>query len=298
MIASLAFSIVAAGLVFLAGRKDAARDPKLTVSLLILLAVIPVMAAAMPKISVLPAVAESAREAAFPWGKILATAWALGFAIAVARLGIAANCLRRWRNQALEVARIDGVAIRELPGLYCPVAAGIWNPVILVPAAWQDWPDGHKRIVLEHELAHHRRRDPLWRLLAELACAVHWYHPLARWMKRRFIMQCEYACDARVLASGIDPKTYANVLCDFASDRSPSPLAPAMAETGSLESRVSRMLRPPRGLGGRTLTLLALLGVLTAGSLSMIGRENPQSADIPAAEVELRWTANPFPDEP
>ena len=140
MIASLAFSIVAAGLVFLAGRKDAARDPKLTVSLLILLAAIPVMAAAMPKISVLPALAESAREAAFPWGKMLATAWALGFAIAVARLGIAANCLRRWRNQALEVDRIDGVAICELPGLQGPVAAGVWNPVILVPATWQTGP--------------------------------------------------------------------------------------------------------------------------------------------------------------
>ena len=298
MIASLAFSIVAAGLVFLAGRKDAARDPKLTVSLLVLLAVIPVLAAAMPKINVLPALAESARETAFPWGKMLAMAWALGFAIAVARLGIAATSLRRWRNHALEVDRIDGVAICELQGLQGPVAAGVWNPSILVPATWQTWPDEHKRIVLEHELAHHRRRDPLWRLLAELACAVHWYHPLARWMKRRFVMQCEYACDARVLAKGIDPKTYASVLCDFASHGSPSPLAPAMAETGSLESRVRRMLRPPRGHGGRTLALLALLGALTACSLSMIGRENPQSADIPAAEVELRWTANPFPDEP
>lgn len=298
MIASLAFSIVAAGLVFLAGRKDAARDPKLTVSLLILLAAIPVMAAAMPKISVLPALAESARETAFPWGKVWATAWALGFAIAVARLGIAATSLRRWRNQALEVDRIGGVAICELPDLHGPVAAGIWNPVILVPASWHTWADDHKRIVLEHELAHHRRRDPLWRLLAELACAVHWYHPLAHWMKRRFIMQCEYACDVRVLAKGIDPKTYANVLCDFASHGSHSPLAPAMAETGSLESRVRRMLRPPGGLGGRTLALLALLGVLTACSLSMIGRETPLSADIPAAEVELRWTANPFPAEP
>jgi beta-lactamase regulating signal transducer with metallopeptidase domain len=298
MIAPLAFSIVAAGLVFIAGRKDAARDPKLTVSLLILLAVIPMMAAAMPKISILPAVSESARESAFPWGKVLATAWAVGFAISVMRLGVAAYCLQRWRNQALEVDRIGGVAICEMPGLQGPVAAGIWSPVILVPASWKAWPDEHKRIVLEHELAHHRRRDPLWRLLAELACAVHWYHPLAHWMKRRFIMQCEYACDVRVLAKGIDPKTYANVLCDFASNGSPSPLAPAMAETGSLESRVRRMLRPPGAHGGRTLALLALFGVLTACSLSMIGSETPLSADIPAAEVELRWTANPFPAEP
>jgi beta-lactamase regulating signal transducer with metallopeptidase domain len=218
--------------------------------------------------------------------------------LAMIRLSQATFVLLRWRKQSVEVDRIDGVAICELPGLQSPVAAGICKPVILVPPSWRTWPAGHRRIVLEHELAHHGRRDPLWRLLAELACAVHWYHPLAHWMKRRFVMQCEYACDARVLRKGIDPKTYASVLCDFASQGSPSPLAPAMAETGSLESRVHRLLKPPGGLRAKTLAALALLGVVTAASLAMIGRENPVAADVPAAEVELRWSANPFPAEP
>jgi beta-lactamase regulating signal transducer with metallopeptidase domain len=297
MIPALTFSLIAAALVFLAGRKDAARDPRLTVLLLVLLGMIPLLAALLPEVRVLPSHGGAAAAPGVSWIDYLPAIWAAGFALAMMRLWHAARVLQHWRKQAFEVDRIDGVAICELPGLHGPVAAGIWNPVILVPASWQAWPAGHQRIVLEHELAHHARRDPLWRLMAELACAVHWYHPLARWMKRRFIMQCEYACDARVLAKGIDPKTYASVLCDFASHGSPSPLAPAMAETGSLESRVRRMLQPSGGLSGRTLALLALLGILTACSLSMISRENPQSADVPAAEVELRWTANPFPAE-
>ncbi len=297
MIPALTFSIIAAALVFLAGRRDAARDPKLTVLLLIMLGLFPLMATVLPKIQVLPSHGGSASAPEVSWIDYLPAIWAAGFALAIIRLSYATAVLHGWKKQAVEVDRIDGVAICELPGLQGPVAAGVWNPVIFVPASWHDWPADHKRIVLAHELAHHTRRDPLWRLLAELACAVHWYHPLAHWMKRRFILQCEYACDARVLGKGIDPKAYASVLCDFASQRSPSPLAPAMAETGSLESRVRRMLKPSGELRGRTLAGLALLGVLTACSLSMVERKNQVSATIPAAEVELRWSANPFPAE-
>jgi beta-lactamase regulating signal transducer with metallopeptidase domain len=298
MIASLTFSLIAAALVFLAGRKDAARDPRLTVLLLVLFGIFPLLTALLPEIRVLPAQDGAAAAGGFSWTAGLAVVWAAGFSLAMIRLSHASFALHRWRKQALEVDRIDGVAICELPGLRSPVAAGVCKPVILVPPSWKSWPTDHRRIVLEHELAHHGRRDPLWRLFAELACAVHWYHPLAYWMKRRFVMQCEYACDARVLRKGIDPQTYASVLCDFASHGSPSPLAPAMAETGSLESRVRRMLKPSGGLRGKALAALAMLGVLTAASLAMIGREDPQSAVIPAAEVELRWTANPFPAEP
>ena len=266
--------------------------------LLIMLGFFPLMATFLPKIQMLPSHGGTASTPGVSWIDYLPAIWAAGFALAIIRLSHALAVLHRWKKQAVEVDRIDGVAICELPGLQGPVAAGLWNPVIFVPAFWHAWPADHRRIVLAHELAHHTRRDPLWRLLAELACAVHWYHPLAYWMKRRFIMQCEYACDARVLGKGINPKAYATVLCDFASQCSPSPLAPAMAETSSLESRVCRMLKPPGSLSARVLTLLALLGFLTACSLSMIGRKHPKSADIPAAEVELRWSANPFPTEP
>ncbi len=298
MIPALTFSIIAAALVYLAGRRDAARDPRLTFLLLVLLGLFPLMAAVLPEIRVLPSHGGTAGMAGVSWIDCLPAIWAAGFALAIIRLSHAVAVLHRWKNQAMEVDRMDGVAICELPSIEGPVATGIWNPVILVPASWRNWPAAHKRIVLAHELAHLTRRDPLWRLLAEVACAVHWYHPLAYWMKRRFIMQCEYACDARVLGQGIDPKAYASVLCDFSSQYSPSRLAPAMAETNSLESRVRRMLKPSVGLNGRTLTLLAILGILTAFSLSMMGRKNHGAANIPAVEVELRWTANPFPAEP
>jgi len=297
MIPAITFSILAAGLVFLAGRKDAARDPRLTVLLLVLSAAFPVMLGMMPKIGILPAVEGTAVGAGFPWGAVLLAAWALGVIYSITRLAWAAMVLRGWRNRSVIVDRVANVEIRELPDLRSPVAAGVLNPVIFVPSSWREWPEESRRVVLEHELAHHRRRDPLWRLLAEMACAVHWYHPLVRWMARRFIIQCEYACDAMVLREGIDAETYAGVLCDFAEERSVSPLALAMAETSSLESRVVRMLKPAGTVGTTMLLALGALGLAAAFSLSMIGRQTANDAPVPAEEVRLRLTADPFPGE-
>ena len=295
MIAILAFPIIAAALVLLAGRRDAARDPRLTITLLFLTAAFPVMVAILPKIALFPAAEASGQS--LPWGNILAGVWLVGFTCAMVRLGFALATLRGWRKRSHEIARVDGISIRVLGELQGPVAAGVLEPVVFVPASWHHWSANYQRVILAHELAHHRRRDPLWRLLAEIACAVYWFNPPVRWMTQRLILQCEYACDAIVLGKGIDAKSYAAVLCDFAGQHSPSRLAPAMAEACPLESRVRRMLAPARSINGKTLALLALLGALTACSLAMIGRENDQPTNIPAAEIDLRWSANPFPAE-
>lgn len=297
MIPILLFSLIAAGLVFLAGRKDAARDPRLTVAMLALSAAFPLLAVSLPKFGIMPEAAAPTGGAGLPWPAIVTTLWALGFAMSIMRLVRAALVLEGWRKRALIVDRVDCVNICELHHLRGPVAAGVWKPVVFVPTSWRDWPKEVRRAVLDHELAHHRRKDPLWRLLAELACAVHWYHPLVHWMARRFIMQCEYACDAMVLNNGMDRKTYARVLCDFAGEGPIPPLALAMAERSSLESRVCRMLKPTGPLGAKLLLVMGCVGLAAACSLSMIGRKAGNVSPVSAGEIQLRLTADPFPEE-
>jgi len=146
-------------------------------------------------------------------------------------------------------------------------------------------------------MAHHHRRDPLWRLLAEIARAIHWYHPLVHWMARRLEMQCEFACDAAVLQKGADVKSYAGVLCDFATNRPLPALALAMASAHSLESRVVRMLSPSGVAGTSMLLVLACAGFGAACLLAIIGRGNGLPQGVSAEEVEIRWAANPFPAE-
>jgi len=297
MIPAITFSIVAAALVFLAGRKDMARDPRLTVALLVLSAAFPIIATMMPKLGILPAPGGMVGDAGFPIRNIFVGIWAVGFMMAAGRLIVAAMELRRWRKYSVEVDLVNGVKIYKLEGLRGPMAAGVFKPVVFVPASWSEWPEESRRVVLEHELAHHRRRDPLWRLLAELACAVHWYNPLVRWMVRRFKMQCEYACDEMVLGTGIDAKMYARVLCDYAEPRSLSPLAISLVERSALESRVRRMLMPARGSNVRALFMLGGLGLVAACSLAMIGEDAVKDAPVSAAEIQIRLTADPFPGE-
>jgi len=298
MIPVLTFSLIAALLVWLAGRRDAGRDPRLSILLLALLVVFPLMQAWMPKWVELSATdANAGAGGAWPWGKIIFAIWAAGFLVFAARLLLALRGLYRWRSRSILVERVDGVEVRALDDLQSPVAAGIFKPVVFVPGSWHEWPADCRDLVMEHEMAHHRRRDPLWRLLAETARAVHWYHPLVHWMARRLSMQCEFACDAAVLRKGANVKSYAGVLCDFATNHPAPPLALAMASAPSLESRVVRMLSP-RGVAGTSmLVTLACAGFGAACLLSMIHRGNTTPQGVSAEEVEIRWSANPFPAE-
>lgn len=290
MIATLAFSLIAAGLVLLAGRKDAARDPRLTLFLLILMALLPVMAAFVPKVAILPAVEANGVS----WAKWISGIWAVGATLFIARLSLAAHGLGRWRKRSAKVGEIDGVEIREVARLRGPVAAGVWRKVIFVPETWSAWNEVDREIVLRHELSHHRRRDPLWRLCAEIARAAMWWHPLAHWMAARFNLQCEYACDEAVVREGTDAKTYASLLCGIAEKQSHAPLALAMANPSSLQRRVARMMRPSPRFGALAFATFAILGAATACAFSLVGAKVPAFSET---EVQLRLTADPFPGE-
>ena len=292
MIAILTFPVIAAALVLLAGRKDAARNPNLTFLLLVLLAILPTMVALMPKIEVLPT---SAAQSDFPWMTVIIAVWATGFAFRVGKILLAGIFIARWQKESVPIETIDGVSVRALKGLRSPVAAGVFRKTVFVPSGWNEFPADHRKIALAHELAHHRRHDPLWRLCVELVRALHWWNPLVHWMARRYIMQSECACDESVLREGTDAKAYANVLCDFAETHAPpNSFALAMADTSSLEKRVSRILAGKNNPGTLLLAILGVLGLTAACALSMIGSDS----SVGAAEVELRFSANPFPGEP
>jgi beta-lactamase regulating signal transducer with metallopeptidase domain len=291
MIAMLLFSGVAALLVLLAGRRDPARDPRLTVLALGLLAVFPLLGW-LPKLPVLPA--QAAGGGGFPWTKVLLAIWAAGFLVGALRLGIAAKGISNWRKRSRLLRRVGRVEIRQLSGLKGPVAAGVIRPVIFVPESWNQWSAETRRIVLSHEMAHHRRRDPLWRWIAEIACAVNGFNPLVIWMVRRLTAQCEYACDVEVLSRGISANSYARVLCDFAEARAPRGPVLAMAATSSLESRVRRLLDSRKRRGSAGIIALGVLALGFAGGLAMLGS---RAVAVSEKEVEVRWAADPFPGE-
>jgi len=301
MIAMIFFSALAALLVYLAGRGDQARDPRLTILALGLLAVFPLLWLLLPKWEWLPASEPAsgmaaAVETGVDWMEVLGWLWAVAFMIAVARLALAARGISRWRKIARKVGMEDGVEVLVLQGLKGPVAAGVIRPVVFVPAAWESWSDETRRIVLAHEFAHHRRRDPLWRWVAEIACAVNIYNPLVLWIARRLALQCEHACDAEVLGAGIPANKYARLLCDFAEFRAPAGPVLAMAVGPTLEARVRRLMVRPAGKQGSTGVMVLIgMAIAFAGTLASVGRAVKPEGAVTRQEVETRLAADAFP---
>jgi beta-lactamase regulating signal transducer with metallopeptidase domain len=292
MIALILFSILAATAVWLAGRKDPAVDPRLTTVVLMLLGIFPVLLLVVPKVILIPQPVTEVQS--HPWKMWLAVVWGAGFLLEIFRLLAAWHRIREWVGRSSLLETVDGVEIRSLRTLRGPVAAGVKDRMILVPDNWSRWDEDLRRMVLVHELAHHRRRDPLRRWIASIALAVNWFNPLVRWMVRRLLIQCEYSCDETVIQSGVETSRYARALCDLADDNQCKSPALPMADRHGLEARVRRMMEPQRDDAGILSGALILLSMGVAAVLALVGQET--IAGYTRVELDLRRTADPFPD--
>jgi beta-lactamase regulating signal transducer with metallopeptidase domain len=118
----------------------------------------------------------------------------------------------------------------------------------LLPIGAVAWDDARLSAVLQHELAHIARRDLLVEMLAEVAVALYWYHPLAWLAARRENLAREQACDDAVLRSGAAAAEYASTLLALArTGRTATPSAVlALSRTSALETRVVALLDPSR----------------------------------------------------
>jgi HEAT repeat protein/beta-lactamase regulating signal transducer with metallopeptidase domain len=186
-----------------------------------------------------------------------------------------------WLEQAKSLATEVGVSPRltflRSTGAAMPMAWGLFRPSVLMPADADHWPAERLRIVLLHELAHVKRRDCLTHMLAQLACALHWFNPLAWMAARQVRTERERACDDLVLAAGTRGSDYADQLIEIArvmrSGRFPLVLAGAtlaMAQRSELEGRLLAILDPsvPRA-GLSPLRIAATTAVFALGVLPL-----------------------------
>lgn len=294
---ALGFSLVAALLVQFTGRRDIFRAPRITAVAITLLLAFPLLNL-LPKISVLPAAGlkSSGAVIAIPWHGL----WLAGAVVLLLRLLSSGITLARWRRESERLDSIETgrrrVEIRCHPSIKGPMAAGVLKPAILVPQTWQDWQPEVREMVLAHELAHHRRLDPLWRLLGAMACALHWFNPLVWWLVRRHATLSEFACDAMVIRSGVRADSYANLLCDLAQNHpAPQPAAP-MSEPSTLGARVSRLMSPGGSISPGLSAVLTGIVVIAAIATAVV--RQAEQEPVPVEEVRLRLSADPFPGNP
>ena len=209
----------------------------------------------------------SSRWPDLSWPQALLALWAFGAILIVGRMivGILAVQWMAHRGQrvldapwmkmaialASEVGVTSNITFLRSERAAMPMACGVLRPAVMMPAEADAWPVDRLRIVLLHELAHVRRWDCLTHLVAQVACAFHWFNPLAWMAARQVRTERERACDDLVLAAGTHGPDYADQLLEIArvmrAERYPAVLAGAslaMAHRSQLEGRLMAILDP------------------------------------------------------
>jgi bla regulator protein blaR1 len=145
-----------------------------------------------------------------------------------------------------------------------PMTFGFRRSTIVMPEAALEWSAEELTRALRHELEHVRREDWALQLLARVACAFYWPHPLVWSAWRRFCLEAERACDDAVIRSS-EPAAYAGQLLSLARNLRISTVpALGMASRSKLRQRVEAILDPkqPRGPhGGFSAAMVLMLSI-------------------------------------
>ncbi|HEV8482041.1 MAG TPA: M56 family metallopeptidase [Blastocatellia bacterium] len=155
---------------------------------------------------------------------LLFALWAAGVIISLLRLASSLWKLHIIRAGSRPVSMIDldcsysdllnsdtgRVSIVLSKGIQSPGLAGLFHPVILLPADITLWTSRDERTsILRHELAHIKRHDHLVSLFQSVVRAFLFFHPVLRYGCAQLSLEREFACDDHVIGLGTEPKAYA-----------------------------------------------------------------------------------------
>ena len=239
-------------------------------------------------------------------------AWALGVLAALAPLILGRLSLWRRRRTAMRIT--DGPWVSLLEELSenlrlhrqvllfradrdtMPLAWGVVRPRIMLPAA-ESWSDERRRVVLLHELAHIQRWHCLAQLISHVACALHWFNPLAWVARRRMVSEREQACDDLVLSAGLKSSSYADHILKIASGLragwATGSAAIAMARPSKLEGRLLAILDSKRSRRALTRLTLAIALLAVASVVLPLGIIRPVAKAAEKAEEGATQKAKP-----
>ena len=220
---------------------------------------------------------------------VLFVAWVAGILISVARPLRSYLESRRLRATA---AIAPLVSLRLLAGyssqVRAPLLAGIFRPMVLLPADIAHWadPEEQQAMVL-HEAAHFDRRDHLANLFQALVGAVLFFHPAVRYALRQLVLERELACDEHVLKAGVRPAVYAEALLKAAERTLGARRAyePAFPTSGRILDRRMTMImnyRDSMSNGSRMLRVAKTLAVIGVAVLLL-----PDRADISGVRLSV-----------
>jgi bla regulator protein blaR1 len=233
------------------------------------------------------------------WPTLFVAAWlAVATTLFVNRMIAYGRDRRTILAASVPVARIGAVRIVRSPEIASPVALGIFDRLIAVPSDFERLYDAReRRLVLEHELAHHHSGDLVANLFAFVLLCLQWFNPLAWVAHAAFRFDQEAACDARVLdeATRADRGDYGRAIAKAASGRALL-FASALDRRNTLQRRLQSMLcssNPTKRLAGRLMVVSVV-----AVALPLTASRAVQYVDLPTPAAAPASTGHGTPAVP
>ncbi len=240
----------------------------------------------------------AASVAPIDWLTPMLVVWLVGAGIfLIRRFALYFAMRRELLEGAKPVGEVGRVRLVETAATLGPVAFGVFDKVVALPAGFMAQSDRRKRdLVIAHELAHHRGHDLLANVVVQPLFAAHWFNPLgwAGWTALR--RDQEAACDARVVAarSRDERAAYAAVIAGFATTAGAAPrhaLAAPMACPVLGDKSIIHRLRsltmadisPRRRFAGRALLAGVALALPLTASITYAETIAPEVPAVPTA---------------
>ena len=235
---------------------------------------------------------------------VLFLAWLVGVAWQAVRLIRGWLAMRRFRRRCRTLCSDEltqhlrtlckAYAIRRPPllleheGAGSPLLLGILRPAIVMPSGLLSaFGSEQYRMAIAHELAHIKRHDLAWSLVAAVVRMVFVFHPLVWWASWRLDVSQEIAADQFVLTSfGKELCTYAEMLLAVASQPQPNGLVPVLSagtvgRYQTLKRRIAAMksFHPTsRGVVVASAILVVLVAMFGIVPWRLVAADAPQSA--------------------
>lgn len=245
--------------------------------------------------------AARAPAAAHDWITVAIFAvWLAGFAAVLLTRVRGWLAIRAAARTAVPLDVPAAIEVRCAPGLLEPGIAGLFRPILLLPAGIAGRLERRQfEAVIAHELCHARRRDNLTSAVHMMVEAIFWFHPLVWWIGARMIEERERACDEAVLRAGHQPGDYVQGILNVCRYYLESPLACLPGVTGSdIKKRVEAILSGRAACdlsrtgklalsaaGVAAIVIPILAGIAGAPRIQAQSRSRARSATVPKFEA-------------
>ena len=166
--------------------------------------------------------------------------------------------------------------------LRTPLMFGLFSPVIVLPD--REYNEELLNHILRHELTHYRRFDTLYKWFSVLVLSVHWFNPLAWFIRRELNRACELSCDEMLLhtMNPQEKRSYGNTLLNMAASGAlPAGLVATTftTEKKNLKERLEQIMTYQKKSLSRVLAaVLALVFLVGCGAAAGPSQTEAESA--------------------